>query len=182
MPPRTSEGGGGIAHVVGQGKRLNSRHPAVSNHPHFNTGGGKQHHAAMLGGHTSNVGHKTASKPVSKPKKPHRFKPGTVALREIRKYQGDIMKGSTFATDLLIKKLPFSRLVREIANGCVDATRFPEGVKFQAEGIIALQEATESYLVHLLADANLIAVASSKRVTLMKKDMDIARKIRREIN
>lgn len=180
MPPRTSEGGGGITHVVGQGKRLNSRVPAVSNHPHFNSGG--QHVAAKQGGSTSNVGHVGHKTPISKAKKPHRFKPGTVALREIRKYQGDIYKNSTFATDLLIKKLPFARLVRELANGMVDATRFPEGVKFQKEALIALQEATESYLVHLLADANLIAVASSKRVTLMKKDMDIARRIRREIN
>ena len=41
-------------------------------------------------------------------KKPHRFRPGTVALREIRRYQK--------STELLIRKLPFQRLVREIAQ------------------------------------------------------------------
>jgi histone H3 len=42
-------------------------------------------------------------------KRPHRFRPGTVALREIRRYQK--------TTELLLRKLPFQRLVREICNG-----------------------------------------------------------------
>ncbi|KAL0238136.1 hypothetical protein GEMRC1_012609 [Eukaryota sp. GEM-RC1] len=69
-------------------------------------------------------------------KKPHRYRPGTVALREIRKYQK--------STELLIRKLPFQRLVREIAQ------EFKGELRFQATGISALQEAAEAYLVGLL--------------------------------
>eukprot|EP01133_Synstelium_polycarpum_P004099 gene4099-4784_t len=66
-------------------------------------------------------------------KKPHRFRPGTQALREIRRFQK--------STDLLIKKLPFQRLVKEIAQ------EFKTDLRFQATAIQALQEASESYLV-----------------------------------
>jgi len=68
-------------------------------------------------------------------KKPHRYRPGTVALREIRRYQK--------STDLLIRKLPFQRLVREIAQD------FKNDLRFQGSAILALQEAAESYLVGL---------------------------------
>lgn len=68
-------------------------------------------------------------------KKPHRYRPGTVALREIRKYQK--------STDLLIRKLPFQRLVREIAQD------FRKDLRFQSTAILAIQEAAEDYLVHL---------------------------------
>ena len=74
-------------------------------------------------------------------KKPHRFRPGTVALREIRKFQK--------STDLLIRKLPFQRLVREIAQD------FKTDLRFQSSAILALQEASESYLVGLFEDTNL---------------------------
>jgi histone H3 len=96
-------------------------------------------------------------------KKPHRFRPGTVALREIRKYQK--------STELLIKKLPFSRLVREIAAPLMD------GIRFQSAAMAALQEAAEAYLVGLFEDANLCAI-HAKRVTLMPKDIQLARMIR----
>lgn len=98
-------------------------------------------------------------------KKPHRYRPGTVALREIRRYQK--------STDLLIKKLPFQRLVREIAED------FKTGLRFQKSGILALQEATEAYLVGLMEDTNLCAV-HAKRVTIMPKDIQLARRIRGE--
>src|SRR3989338_2979752 len=68
-------------------------------------------------------------------KKPHRYKPGTVALREIRKYQK--------STELLIRKLPFQRLVREIAQD------YKSDLRFQSNAVLALQEASESYLVGL---------------------------------
>jgi histone H3 len=68
-------------------------------------------------------------------KKPHRFRPGTVALREIRKYQK--------STELLIRKLPFQRLVREIAQD------FKTDLRFQSSAVAALQEAAEAYLVGL---------------------------------
>ena len=101
-------------------------------------------------------------------KKPHRYRPGTVALREIRKYQR--------STDLLIRKLPFARLVREITQTYNSAPS--EGEKrWQAEALMALQEACEYYLVHLFEDSNLCAI-HAKRVTIMVKDIQLARRIR----
>lgn len=97
-------------------------------------------------------------------KKPHRFRPGTVALREIRRYQK--------STELLIKKLPFQRLVREIACDFKD-------VRWQSTAILALQEASEAYLVGLFEDTNLCAI-HAKRVTIMPKDIQLARRIRGE--
>src|SRR3954453_20649156 len=101
-------------------------------------------------------------------KKPHRYRPGTVALREIKAYQ----KGK-YATILLIRKLPFQRLVREIAQD------FKNDLRFQSTAILALQEAAESYLVSLFEDTNLCAL-HAKRVTIQKKDMQLARRIRGE--
>ena len=101
------------------------------------------------------------------PRKPHRFRPGTVALREIRCFQR--------STELLIRKLPFQRLVREIAEEQV-SSRFPNGVRFQSGAVMALQEAAETYLVKKMADSNLEAI-HAKRVTVMPKDMRIARNI-----
>ena len=98
-------------------------------------------------------------------KKPHRYRPGTKALREIRKYQK--------STDLLIRKLPFQRLVREIAQ------EFSTDLRFQSTAILALQEASEAYLVGLFEDTNLCAI-HAKRVTIMAKDIQLARRIRGE--
>ena len=98
-------------------------------------------------------------------KKPHRYRPGTVALREIRRYQK--------STDLLIRKLPFQRLVREIAQD------FKSDLRFQGSAVLALQEAAEAYLVGLFEDTNLCAI-HAKRVTIMPKDLQLARRIRGE--
>ena len=100
-------------------------------------------------------------------KKPHRFRPGTVALREIRKYQK--------STELFIRKLPFQRLVREIAND------FKPDLRFQSHAIQALQEAGEAYLVGLFEDTNLCAI-HAKRVTIFPADIQLARRIRGERN
>lgn len=104
-------------------------------------------------------------------KKPHRFRPGTVALREIRKYQK--------STELLIRRLPFSRVVREIALDMItDENDYTtSGLRWQSSAIMALQEATEAYLVHLFEDANLCAI-HAKRVTIMTRDIHLARRIR----
>jgi len=100
-------------------------------------------------------------------KKPHRYRPGTVALREIRALQK--------STDLLLAKLPFSRVVREVAY---DMSAIEAGdLRWQSSALLALQEAAEAYLVHLFEDANLCAV-HGKRVTLMQKDIQLARRIR----
>ena len=96
-------------------------------------------------------------------KKPHRYKPGTVALREIRRFQK--------STELLIRKLPFQRLVREISQD------YRSDLRFQSQAVLALQEAAEAYLVGLFEDTNLCAI-HAKRVTIMPKDIQLARRIR----
>lgn len=78
---------------------------------------------------------------------------GTVALREIRRYQK--------STELLIRKLPFQRLVREIAQD------FKSDLRFQSSAIGALQESVEAYLVSLFEDTNLCAI-HAKRVTIRR--------------
>ena len=99
---------------------------------------------------------------ASKPKK-RRYRPGAAALQEIRKSQK--------TTELLIRKLPFQRLVREIASEiCTD-------IRFQSTALQALQEAAEAYLVGLFEDTNQCAI-HAKRVTIMPKDMHLARRIR----
>jgi histone H3 len=98
-------------------------------------------------------------------KKRRRYRPGTVALRQIRRYQKN--------TDLLIKKKPFQRLVREIANELNDKLRF------QSTAILAMQEAAEAYLIGLFEDTQLCAI-HAKRVTIMPKDIQLARRLRGE--
>ena len=98
-------------------------------------------------------------------RKTGRFRPGTVALREIRKYQKN--------TELLIRKLPFQRLLREVAQD------FKTDLRFQSQAVLALQEAAEDYLVGLFEDTNLVAIHAN-RVTIMPKDIQLARRIRGE--
>ena len=98
-------------------------------------------------------------------KRPMRYRPGMVALREIHHYQK--------STELLIRKLPFNRLVREIAQD------FKTDFRFQAQAILALQEAAEAYLVGLFEDTNLCGI-HAKRVTIMPKDIQLAGRIRGE--
>jgi histone H3 len=107
---------------------------------------------------------KAGEKDVAK-KRPHRYRPGTRALQEIRRYQK--------TTDLLIRKLPFQRLVRQIAAD------FKKDLRFQSAAILALQEASEAYLISLFEDTNLCAI-HAKRVTIMPKDLQLARRIRGE--
>ena len=95
--------------------------------------------------------------------RPHRYRPGTVALREIRRYQK--------SSELLVRKLPFQRLVREIAQNIK-----PE-LRFQATSVLALQEAAESFLVSLFEDTNLCAI-HAHRVTIQAKDLHLALRLR----
>ncbi|RHY88914.1 hypothetical protein DYB37_010452 [Aphanomyces astaci] len=119
----------------------------------------------MLAAKKTVAGKKMASKPVAFVKKPHRYRPGTVALREIRRYQ--------VSTELLIRKLPFQRLVREIAqNVRLD-------LRFQGSALVALQESAEAYLVSLFEDSYLCTM-HAKRVTLLPRDMHLARRLRKE--
>ena len=88
-----------------------------------------------------------------------------MALREIRRYQK--------SAELLIRKLPFQRLVREVAQD------FRNDLRFQSAAIGALQEAVEAYLIALFEDANLCAI-HAKRVTIQGKDIQLARRLRGE--
>ena len=95
----------------------------------------------------------------------HRYWPGTVALREIRRYQK--------STELLIRKLPFQRLVRKILQV------YGVGYRVTPAMMMALQEAAEAYLVQLLKDSNLCAI-HAKRITIQPKDIQLARRIHGE--
>jgi histone H3 len=99
-------------------------------------------------------------------KKPHRYCPGTVALRETRRHQK--------STDLLIRKLPFQRLVRDITQSF---KIWGEVLRFQSTAVLALQEASEAFLVGVLYDTNLCGI-HAKRVTIMNRDMQLALRIR----
>ena len=97
------------------------------------------------------LGNKKAKKSASGStgaKKSFRWRPGTVALREVRRLQK--------STDLLVAKAPFSRLVREIAE------THKAGLRFQASAVAAIQEATEAFVVSLLSDANLAALHANR--------------------
>ena len=98
--------------------------------------------------------------------KKHHFRPGAAAIREIKRYQK--------STKLLLRKLPFQRIVRKIAN------ERKKDVRFQASAIEALQEATESFLVQMFEDSYLLALHAN-RVTLMPKDIKLIRRIYRYI-
>ena len=100
-------------------------------------------------------------------KKPHRYRPGTVALREIRRFQK--------TTDLLIRKAPFQRLVREITQNL-----FPKkDIRFQSLAVLALHEAAEAYMIGMFEDTNLAAL-HAKRVTIMPRYILLARCLRGE--
>ena len=98
-------------------------------------------------------------------KKPHRYRPGTVALRQIRKYQK--------STELLIRKAPFQRLVKELMQD------MRKDLRWNTHALMALQEAAEAYLVKIFEDANLCCI-HAKRVTPFPKDIQLLRRIRGE--
>ena len=102
---------------------------------------------------------------TSAQQQPHRYRPGTVALREIWRYQK--------STELLIRKLPFQCLVHKILQG------YGVGYRVTPAMMMALQEAAEAYLVQLLEDSNLCAI-HAKRITIQPEDMQLARRIRGE--
>ena len=108
---------------------------------------------------------KKSAKKASKSGKKFRWHAGTVALRQIKKFQK--------STDLLMRKAPFQRLVRELATG------HKEGLRWAASAVAALQESTESYITGLLSDSNLCAL-HARRVTLMSRDVALARRLRGE--
>ena len=120
---------------------------------------------AAMGSKTGKSIKKGMKTRIQGPGSKQRLRPGAKALREIRKYQS--------STDFLIRKRPFGRLVREIAQ------EHMRDFRFQRAAIEALQQASEAYLVGLFEDTNLCAI-HAKRVTIMPKDMQLARRIRGE--
>ncbi|AIN97402.1 histone H3 variant, putative [Leishmania panamensis] len=96
-------------------------------------------------------------------KRQHRWRPGTVALREVRKYQ--------HSTEMLISRAPFRRLVKEVMSTIKDTMRM------RSSALEAIQEATECYIVSLLGDANLCTI-HAKRVTLYPRDLQLAMRLR----
>ena len=112
--------------------------------PVDSTGPGKKH-----------CGGKKPRRAKGRVKKPFRYRPGTVALRQIRKHQK--------STELLIRKLPFQRLVKEVVQDLFKT----ESYRFQSTALLALQEASEDFLVHMFDYVNLIAI-HDKRVTVLE--------------
>ena len=95
----------------------------------------------------------------------YRSRPGVVALREIKKLQR--------STELIVPRLPFQRLVKEIAG------QHDRDLRFSAQGLLALQESAESFMTGLFEDSYMCTI-HAKRVTLMPKDVQLARRIRGE--
>ncbi|DBB13648.1 hypothetical protein WJX82_005690 [Trebouxia sp. C0006] len=106
--------------------------------------------------------------PVNTERAKRRVRKGTVALREIRQYQR--------STELLIRQAPFQRLVREITES---VSPEKNDKRWQVAAVAALQEAAEVFLVSMLEDSNLCAIHAG-RVTIMPKDMQLARRLRGE--
>jgi len=102
-----------------------------------------------------------------KERKPHRFKPGTVALREIRRYQKSV--------ETLIPKLPLRRVIREVA------APYQDDLRFSAQALDALQQASEAYLVELFSDANNCAIEHDRK-TVEPRDMRLAMLMRHDHN
>ena len=105
-------------------------------------------------------------------KKPYRFRPGTVALREIRKYQK--------CTDLLIPHAPVKRVIRDVANEVANSAKFPEGPHWTRGACLAIHEALEAFGVSKLEAANLVAIYNG-RVTIKPDDINLARRLANEI-
>ena len=105
--------------------------------------------------------------PSGRPRKSRRFRPGTQALRQIRKYQR--------STELLIRKLPFQRLVREVSQE-VSKDLGVDPFRYQSTAILALQEASEDFLVRMFSQCNDICI-HGKRVTVQDKDIQLWKRL-----
>lgn len=179
MPARTIEGaalpqahgvgkshGGKMRPAGGKQMRYHPMHPA-SKH-----GGKAMKHVSSS---AMNAGHSAAAKKIAPGPRPKRRKtPGIVALKEIRKYQSHHKHG----VELLMRKAPFQRLVREISEDFANGN-FPQGIKWQVSAVDALQNESEAYLVGIFEDAILEAI-HGKRITVMPKDVQLVRRIRKE--
>ncbi|XP_073144683.1 histone H3-like centromeric protein CENH3 [Henckelia pumila] len=140
-----------------------TKHPAVSRTTRRKPAGGTPTSTHQRSSRTRSPGSAQTTAGAGHAQKKRRNRPGTVALREIRKYQK--------SWNLLMPAAPFIRIVREITSF------YAPGIsRWQAEALVALQEAAEDYIVGLFQEAMLCAI-HAKRVTLMKKDFELARRI-----
>ena len=105
--------------------------------------------------------------PKGKVRKKRRFRPGTVALKQIKRYQK--------STELLIRKLPFQRLVREVSHQ-VSRDKGVDPFRYQSTAILALQEASEDFLVRMFSQCNDICI-HGKRVTVQQKDIQLWKRL-----
>lgn len=135
-------------------------------------GGGKRVQTVQTGKGKQNIV-PAHLRPGNQPKKPHRYRPGTVALREIRKYQK--------STDQIITQAGFRRLMEDVVQDpdVCKLSEFPNGVRFDKDSRFNLKEAVESFIVHMLEDANIEAI-HAKRVTVKPKDIHIVLRIRNQ--
>ena len=192
MPVRISNVGvaGGAGSSVGGksiGKSIGKRAHPLQAQAGSSGSGGKQVVRPVVGGkqvahvggkripqHLLQAAKKHAPNSETGQKKKRRYKPGTVALREIRRYQK--------STELLIRKTPFRRLCKELIGEITQfmMSSFPNGCNLGTDAVTALQEAAEAYLVSLFVDSNLEAI-HGKRITIAPKDMQLSRRVRGEI-
>jgi histone H3 len=100
--------------------------------------------------------------PTGCTKKPFRYRPGTQALREIRRYQK--------TGDLLLKKTPFGRLCREIGQ------RKYSDLRFTSDAKITCQQCTEPYMTTLFDHGNLLAIHANRK-KVIPKDIQLAQRI-----
>jgi histone H3 len=153
----------------GRGKSIGSKKSQLNSAPR----GGKG--MSMMGKGMSakkstSLGSKGAAMLNGMRKKP-RYRPGTIALREIRRYQKSV--------DLLIPKAMMIRFLREKALKLANSQDFPGGVRFEKKAVLVFHEGMESYITNLFADA-IISAIHAKRITLMDKDVQVTRRIRGE--
>ena len=134
--------------------RTKSKRETMNTYGHSTT----RYRTIVRGGKSIRVG----VPPNGRVRKPRRYRPGTLALRQIRKYQK--------STDLLIHKVPFQRLVRELVLS------MDKSLRFQSTALLALQEAAEAYLVHMFSQCNDICI-HSKRVTVQAKDIQLWKRL-----
>ena len=192
MPVRvsdpTTDSPAALPHAYGIGKNMDSldklAHSRGKTSVHSNGGKSRQQLSDVVAMHPNLARKAMASKKHRMPmgsmgtkhsppslKERKRSRPGTVALREIRKLQK--------STELFVPKLPFCRIVRDLSEDFATPTMFPNGIRWQSQALLALQEAMEAYAVHLFEDSNLNGI-HAKRVTVMAKDMKLARRLRGE--
>ena len=154
--PSTSRGGGtGVKKLLTRKGAL----PSKKGRPTGGGGTGTPSGGGPTGGRTRGV---AAGGERQKKKK---YRPGTRALMEIRHYQKSV--------EFLIRKLPFQRVVREVAQnlGAIDDLRFTP------DAIFALQEASKVFLVNLMEDANLCTIHHG-RITVTPKDYHLVMRMR----